>query len=299
MGQKDMVEKLLEDNPEVFADIFNNCLFNGKKVIDPNDLVETRLKSAYRAVDDKIHEMERDVAKIWKNSVTLALFGIENQTVVDEYMPLRVLAYDGASYRSQLLNTKEERLKKKIPKEIYPVVSLVLYFGKEPWNQPKTLKEVIAKHLDIPEELKSYINDYKIHVVDISSLTEEQIRNFESDFRVVADFFAQARKGSYIPTKYPIKHPDETLKMLSVIADSKDFKKFINSTKSKEGKNMCEVIEKIKEEARAEARAKEKVETTIKNLKSAMKAFNVDLETAMNSLEIPEEEKEIYRNSIN
>ena len=38
MGQKDKVEKLLEDYPDVFADIINVLIYDGKQVIKPQKL---------------------------------------------------------------------------------------------------------------------------------------------------------------------------------------------------------------------------------------------------------------------
>ena len=40
MAQKDMVEKLLEDHEDVFADIVNVLLFNGERVISERSLKE-------------------------------------------------------------------------------------------------------------------------------------------------------------------------------------------------------------------------------------------------------------------
>ena len=45
-----------------------------------------------------------------KDNVKIVLLGLENQTAIDADMPLRCLTYDGASYRSQLLNKSAERL---------------------------------------------------------------------------------------------------------------------------------------------------------------------------------------------
>lgn len=39
MGQKDITEKLLADYDDVFADIVNGLLFQGKAVIRPDDLM--------------------------------------------------------------------------------------------------------------------------------------------------------------------------------------------------------------------------------------------------------------------
>ena len=56
---------------------------------------------------------ERDVVKLWKEgNVSFALYGIENQTQAEKEMPLRILNYDGASYRSQLLKDGSENFHK-------------------------------------------------------------------------------------------------------------------------------------------------------------------------------------------
>lgn len=67
MGEKDIAEKILEDYPDVFADIVNGFLFEGKEVIKPDELEDMPLRSAYRA-EKKLHDMERDVAKRWRKN---------------------------------------------------------------------------------------------------------------------------------------------------------------------------------------------------------------------------------------
>lgn len=184
MAEKDITEKLLEDYNDVFADIVNVLLFDGKRVVSPEKLQETGVKSQYKA-GAKIHELERDVAKLWQEgNVQIALCGLENQTKSERDMPLRVIGYDGNSYRAQLLNPEK--------RQRYPVLTLVLYFGMERWNQPKNLKKL----LNIPKELDEYINDYKINVFEIAWLKEEQVNQFQSDFRIVADYFVQMRKNN-------------------------------------------------------------------------------------------------------
>lgn len=62
--------------------------------------------SVFKA-DNKLHQQERDVAKFWKNGeIKISLLGFENQTQQDYKMPLRVISYDGASYKQQLLDDK-------------------------------------------------------------------------------------------------------------------------------------------------------------------------------------------------
>lgn len=122
MAEKDITEKILLSYADVFADVVNGLLFKGEQILQPEDLVDQAPRAIYKA-DGKIREIERDVAKRWqKNSIRIACIGFENETNPDTDMPLRVICYDGAEYRAQLL---KENLKK--PR--YPVVTLVLYFG--------------------------------------------------------------------------------------------------------------------------------------------------------------------------
>jgi hypothetical protein len=45
MGEKDITEKMLADYNDVFADIVNGLLFDGKNVVDENGLVNVKDKS--------------------------------------------------------------------------------------------------------------------------------------------------------------------------------------------------------------------------------------------------------------
>ena len=107
MGEKDIAEKTLEAYNEVFADIVNVLLFHGEQIIRPEDLVDQTPRAMYKA-DDKIREVERDVAKRWvKNNIRIACIGLENQTKADPYISLRVMGYDGVEYRNQLRDMKK------------------------------------------------------------------------------------------------------------------------------------------------------------------------------------------------
>ena len=211
MAQKDTSEKILESYNDVFSDIVNVLLFNGKQVLSADELEDQAPRSYYKA-DGRIREIERDVAKRWKNgNIRVACIGFENQTASDPNMPLRVMGYDGAEYRAQLLNDSEN---------LYPVVTLVLYFGHDkPWNGPLSLKE----RLNIPKEFEPYVNDYKINLFQIAYLTHEQVELFQSDFKVVADYFVQKREnGDYIPSSQDLTHVQETLQLLSIMSDVLD-----------------------------------------------------------------------------
>ena len=182
--------------------------------------------------------IERDVAKRWKNgNIRVACIGFENQTASDPNMPLRVMGYDGAEYRAQLLNDSEN---------LYPVVTLVLYFGHDkPWNGPLSLKE----RLNIPKEFEPYVNDYRINLFQIAYLTHEQVELFQSDFKVVADYFVQKREnGDYIPSSQDLTHVQETLQLLSIMTNDNRFEEAYNTnTDGQKGgpRTMCDVLDKV------------------------------------------------------
>ena len=186
--------------------------------------------------DGELHEQERDVSKFWKNGeIRISILGFENQTRQDRDMPLRVISYDGASYKQELL---DKELKQK-----YPVATLVLYFGTgSRWTAPKNLYGC----LNIPEKLKPFVSDYKINVFEIAWLDDETISKFKSDFKFVAKYFQIKRlHKEYVPTKEEIQHVDSLLKLFAVLTGDDSFEKVYNEGKLSDrgGVSMCDIVE--------------------------------------------------------
>lgn len=236
MGKKDIAEKNLEAWNDVFADIVNVLLFKGKRLMKEKDL-EADTKDSIIKADGEIHEQERDVSKFWKNGeIRISILGFENQTVQDYNMPLRVISYDGASYKQELLDKK---LKQK-----YPVATLVLYFGIDSkWKAPKKLHDCFK----IPDELKPFVSDYKINVFDIAWLSDETIDMFKSDFKFVAKYFQTKRKNKeYRPTNDEIVHVDSLLKMFTALTGDNYFETVYNDSNLKNkkgGVTMCDIVQ--------------------------------------------------------
>ena len=67
MGEIDKNEKSLEDYNDVFKDIVNMLLFDGKEYVHEADLQEASPYSNYTA-NGKVRNQERDVVKFWKNN---------------------------------------------------------------------------------------------------------------------------------------------------------------------------------------------------------------------------------------
>ena len=267
MKDKDIAEKILEDYPDVFADIVNGFLFNGNEVVKPEELEDMQLRSAYRA-ELKLHDMERDVAKRWKkNGIRIACVGFENQTAPDSRMVLRVLGYDGAEYRAQCL-------KENLNNAPYPVITIVLYFGYEQrWTAAKSLYEAVS----VPDELKPFVTDTKINVFEVAWLTDEQVAKFKSDFRIVADYFVQKRKtGTYRGSRDTMRHVYEVLQLLSVMEHVDYLDRAVVEKRVKGGeRDMSSIFDQyIKEgEARKEAEVNERVATDMLKKKYPLDAI--------------------------
>lgn len=161
-----------------FADFFNAVLFNGKQLIDPDELSDADTESGF-IIENKNYASSvsaaRDNIKVWKRfGISLALLGMENQDSVHYGMPVRIMGYDYSAYKKQCdaIAAKNKKQGVKISGEylsgikktdrIYPVITVVVYYGQEPWDGPVSLYGMFG----MPEELKSFINDYKITLVE-------------------------------------------------------------------------------------------------------------------------------------
>lgn len=276
MGEKDIAEKKLFQLSDVLANAVNVTMFHGKEVIHADELEDALPKSTYSA-DDSVREQERDVAKFWKgNEIRIAFLGIENQTDVDDRMPLRVIGYDGAAYRSEL-NRKDGNY--------YPVVTIVFYFGtKTRWTGPIRLKECF----DIPKELEPFVNDYKIHVVEVAWLPDEVIQKFDNAFRPAAEYLKQeCEKKPYEPNGEPIKHPYETMQLLYALSGEKGFLEARDTMKEGDTMTMESISFKLRDEKfKAEGIQAGEEKKTVENLKSLMKNLGWPIADAMKALDV-------------
>ena len=151
-------------------------------------------------------------------------------------MPFRVFGYDGAEYVKQSRRENRNEIK-------YPVITLVLYLGFDrKWEYPKTLFEI----LDIEENIKPYVNDFKINLFEIAYLDREKIDLFKSDFKIPADYLYQMRVNrDYIPDKTVIDHVEELLMLMAAMTGDGRFEETINDLNGKERVTMCEVLDRV------------------------------------------------------
>ena len=160
----------------------------------------------------------------------------------------------------------------------------MLYFGKTPWKKPLSLYDV----LKISDELKPFVNDYKINLIDVPRLTGEQVEKFTSDFQIIADYFVQLSKNKdYVPKDKIIRHTDSFLKLMSVLTqDNKYVEMGRELSHDKGGINMFEVLDKV--EARGKAIGA--LNKTVEILRVIIAKNSWSKEQAMEFIGIPKSE---------
>ena len=90
------------------------------------------------------------------------------------------------------------------------------------------------------------MQDYRINVFEIAYLTPEQVKLFQSDFRIVADYFVQKRLNhEYKPSPQKMKHVHAVLQMMSIMTGDHRFEDAYNDAIQKEELNMCEVLDRV------------------------------------------------------
>ena len=265
MGEKDILEKKLLMFNDVFADFVNGIMFDGNDVVKEDELVDLSSWSHYKGDDSKHRFQDRDVVKLWKKeNVVISLIGIENQDIPDKNMVFRVLSYDGASYRTQLVEEESRKRKKNSGidgelQDIFPVITFVIYYGEEEWRHETTLH----KRLNLDSELKHYVSDYSINLIDLKKLSEDDINKFKKDFKLIADYMVKGSKHK--ADRIDLNHPEEVSELiLRLTGEELPFEVECEEG----GKNMEKFFEPMFE--RAEARGKAEGENCLARLISLL-----------------------------
>ncbi len=261
-SRPDQVEKLLEEWNDVFADIINTLVYNGERNVKEEYLADGPTASRFKAADGQYHEKNRDICKEdIRNGVHYAVWGMENQTDVDRLMVVRGMGYDYASYdRNAKLLQAENRLSgneakytEGLPKGqlLWPVVTLVLYFGMTEWDGPTTLWELAG----VPDELKRYVPNYHINLVQVAFLEENDIQKFSSDFQIIARFFRAKRLGNEQEIMYNDQrawiHVSELMEFFYTFTGDKryrQYKAFLVGESKKGEVKMCTLLDAFEKE---------------------------------------------------
>lgn len=238
MGTADKSEKQFMACRDVFAEMVNVLLYAGKDVLHEDSLQPAPTESIYIGSDGEQHSQFRDFGMydiMAGPGVVQAVYLAENQGRVDRKMPLREAGYQGASYRSQYRQGKRQG--------IYPVISIVLNWGKKPWDGARSIRELLA--YPVPEGAEDYLDKNAIHVFDMRYLKREVRERFEGDMRIILDYLSDRR--SLARRNQKLRNPEEVMRMLYALSGDERYLDNITFMEEEGGRKVCDLLDEMVE----------------------------------------------------
>ena len=281
MGKDGGWKNYFNDNRR-YADLINGIGCYGKQIVKETDIQEE---------DISAREKSRDMLRKVAFGTCFVIIGIENQEEKDYSLPLRNMFYDVTNYEKQASKIRKEVRKEtnleageymygfKKDSKLHPLVTFILYAGKEPWETPNSLHDMLD-FTDVPEELRDIVSDYKVNVIDIRKFENTNV--FQTDIKQVFDF---------------IRYSDDMNKLLELVEnddyfsemDEDAFEVVTKYTNSKElvqakdytiegGKNdVCKTIQDLMADSKEKGREEGRESTLIEAAKNLLDVLSDDV----------------------
>ena len=274
----DIVVKNYWSNNEQFADFFNAVLFDGKEIIKADELedIDTEESSILEHKDyAESIGAARDNVKIRKKStiynVELVILGMEGQERIHYAMPMRVMGYDYGTYKKQYddnakkyknangMSRDEYMSKMKKMDKFIPVITIVVYYGENPWDGALSLHEM----LNIPKEVEPFVNDYKMHLIEArkNNLKLHNINNIDlfNLLEILLNKDEKLKETKEKAIQYASEH-DVDKSVIMTVAGAANCKMDYDMIAGKGSVDMCTVFEETRFEGRLEGRLEGKLE---------------------------------------
>ena len=233
------------------------------------------------------------------------LLGIENQTDVHYAMPVRNVIYDALQYGRQVADIAADhrRNKKDFPgksngeylsgffKEdhIRPVITLVIHFGAEEWDGPLSLHEMMATR---DMEILSFVENYRIHLIDSTKLTEEELNKFSTSLKEVMGYIKYSKDKEKL-MEFLRKDTHKTIEMNAARVIKTITNTPIEVSEEMEEIEMCKAIEDLILEGEAKGEAKGLIEICLEMnfskediLRKLQDKLNISMQQASEYFEI-------------
>lgn len=302
MGTVDIVTKEYMRGNAVFADAFNYFIYGGKKVIDPAGLTEVDTAATAVGKKDALQKY-RDVLKAavikQDEKMSYVLLGVENQTDVHYAMPVRNAVYDALQYGRQVAEiaaghrrsqkdysgkSRGEYLSGFLKEDhIKPVITLVIHFGAEEWDGPLSLHEMMSIR---DMEILSYVENYRIHLIDPAKLTEEELNKFSTSMREVMGYIKYSKNKEKL-LDFLRTDPHKSIEMSAARVIKTITNTPIEVSEEKEEIEMCKAIEDLIAESETRGEAKGMIEVCLEMdifkediLKKLQDKLNISLQQA-------------------
>ena len=209
-SKKDLVRKRYFRNNSRQADLLNACMKKYQLPGEAKKAGKVFTKEDFAVCDSELYTLVKDKGrKKQRDRIvdSIRLVGcdggrfyliLENQERVDYSMPVRILDHESIFYHEQIKTIGMEHKKKEelhTPEEwfsgmkkedrLIPALSLVLYYGTEPWDGAKDMEELLQTE-EIPEELLVLIRNYPMNLIQIRDI--DYLEKFQTDLHETFGF---------------------------------------------------------------------------------------------------------------
>lgn len=328
LGTRDTATTKYMQQNDIFADVFNFFLYNGRPVVDSDCLEELDTRElavpyggekGEKQPVQRIRDVIRAVTSKTDSHKVYLLLAVENQSHVHYAMPIRNLLYDALQYTKQAERAaashklsgdykgaggdaylsgflREDRL--------IPVVTLVVYFGAEKWDGPLSIHEMFGP---VDAELLPYIPDYRINLLEPASIEDGAFQKFGTSLREVLSFVKYSGDPDRLQA---LTSADENFRHLGR-SEVDVLNACVNANleieteeNSREGVNVCKAIEEIAARAarkameqaaieKEEALKEQRVSTLFDSVRNLMESLSWSADHAMDALRISEGDRDL------
>ncbi len=280
----DAMYRYLSDN-ERFADLFNAVLFDGRPVVR-GELLEDASERCVDVFSDAVFQAKaveqlryersiRDIRKRMRTGESFIITAVENQNAIDYAMPWRIMRYDQMEYGRQIRDIISRRRAamemqgrsagnwiKRLRQEdkLSPVYTICFYHGTEPWNGPRSLKDMMRFGKDA-DDWQDLFHDYGMTLFCAGE--KHDLTCFGTDLKLLLavlqlrqdkDGLIRLWSGEAFSHLTP-----ETAETMAVMTDSVDILKKTDIFTKGEC-NMCLAVEEMRRDWKEEGRAEGKAE---------------------------------------
>ncbi len=274
MGKIDTLTKEYMRRPIIFADVFNQFLYHGQQIIQPDRLAEldtTEIAVPYGADHVSVPEQRyRDVSKMLMamtdGKVAYCILAVENEAKIHYAVPVKNGLYDFLQLAHQVSKASASHKKSKSEEKpsrneflsgfyksdrLLPVLTVVVYFGAEEWDGPLSLREMYA---DCDETVLQYVADYRINLITPRGLSDKEIDEFQTNLREIMRYIKYSndkkKLDNILKTEQRFRSVERSaVEIINAATNSK-----MKIDEGKESVDMCLAIQEMREESRIEGR---------------------------------------------
>lgn len=143
--------------------------------------------------------------------------------------------------------------------KLRPVITLVFYYGKRPWDAGRDIYDMLELNMDdqTTEVMKKYIANYHINLVDAERI--DNLEKFQTDLQLILEMLKYRNQKDDL-VKYIERHKDyfgeldlETYQAVKVFLNSE---KQLKKIEEKDGEviDMCKARDDLYEEGKVEGK---------------------------------------------